>query len=253
MAWLRIDDTFAGHPKMAKLTDRERWVWIRTLCYCARYATNTGAIEAPGEIIGLSPSLLDKLERIGLVDRNGNGVPVVHDWNEYNGKAAVERDQARERKKRQRDRERDDSRDTSVTERDDESDGSVTVTSRARAHDPSPSRPKEEVANAPSSLPARQKPRDELWDALVAECGPVTNEMERGRRNKSLKALRESHATAAEVHERSESHRRRWPDADLTATSLANNWSLLAKPVPRRGVDPDQVLADAFDLERRGL
>lgn len=190
MSWLRIDDTFASHPKLAQLSDRERWVWMRTLCYCARYATDTGKINAPSEIIGLTTPLLAKLERIGLVDRNGDGIPEIHDWKEYNGRTAVERVQARERKQRQRDRERDENRD-------DERDETVTVPSRARAHDPSPSRPKKrKEANASSSLsPAIIDDLQRVYNHWRTERGKTDRRYDRvsDKRRAVIKArLRES-------------------------------------------------------------
>src|SRR4051794_24106180 len=35
MAWLRLDDGFAGRPAIVNLTDREFRLFIRLLCHCA--------------------------------------------------------------------------------------------------------------------------------------------------------------------------------------------------------------------------
>ncbi|GIV03681.1 MAG: hypothetical protein KatS3mg015_2511 [Fimbriimonadales bacterium] len=40
MAWLRIDDGFAAHPKVTALSLADRWRWLAILCYCARYQTD---------------------------------------------------------------------------------------------------------------------------------------------------------------------------------------------------------------------
>lgn len=73
----------------------------------------------------------------------------------------------------------------------------------------------------------KPRPRDPLWDALEDTVGKVTNELERGRRNKALKALRESGATADQVRNVVRNYRNRWPGVELTAMGIASNWSLL--------------------------
>lgn len=41
--------------------------------------------------------------------------------------------------------------------------------------------------------------RDEVWDALEAEFGPVRTKSERGRRNSAVKELKEAGATTEEI------------------------------------------------------
>lgn len=83
MSWLKLDDGFASHPKINALTDREFRVWMRVLCWCARYKTGEikGAIH---EIPGLKQAL-PKLFSTGLIEGE-NGMVEVHDWAHYQPK-----------------------------------------------------------------------------------------------------------------------------------------------------------------------
>lgn len=74
----------------------------------------------------------------------------------------------------------------------------------------------------------KERPRDPLWDALVAELGEPATKSERGRRNKALVELREVQATAQDIHDRLRHYRKRWPGVEVTATALAANWTTLA-------------------------
>ena len=76
-----------------------------------------------------------------------------------------------------------------------------------------------------------ERPRDELWDALVEECGidpsSITKSM-RGSLNGAAKQLRDVGATAPDVHARAERYRRKWPTVSLTPSALAKHWATLA-------------------------
>jgi len=83
MAWLRIDDDFATHPKILGLTDRQHRTWINTLCYCARYRTQ-GQIPATAmHQLGLDTRTLARYLELQLLDRQ-EGSLTIHDWNDYN-------------------------------------------------------------------------------------------------------------------------------------------------------------------------
>jgi hypothetical protein len=102
--WLRLDDNFTSHPKVAQLSDREFRVHVRALCYCARHHTE-GVLPVLREIPGLTPKVAEQLVAVGLWDV-GTDVPLqIHDFGEYNGKAS-EREAARLRKRAQRDRDK---------------------------------------------------------------------------------------------------------------------------------------------------
>lgn len=92
--------------------------------------------------------------------------------------------------------------------------------------------------------------RDPLWEVLAEELGPVTNDAERGRRNKALKLLRQSEATPDELRGRIVAARIRWNgEAEVTAMGIATNWSDLGKERMRlskseRGLAEFDAIAD---------
>lgn len=96
-------------------------------------------------------------------------------------------------------------------------------------------------AAQPRAQPSRQsRSPDPLWDACVAACdgdgnGP-SNNVERGKWNKGLSALRQSGATPEEIAIRAERYRRRYgPDIALNPMALASNWTVLVKDISQEG------------------
>ena len=134
MSWLRLDDKFAHHPKVAGLTDREFRVHIEAMLYCAEYAT-AGAIPSSAlRLVKATPRVVQRLVDSGLWESNGSGL-VVHHFSEYNPKdpSNAER-QARWRRKRN------DPVDMEVTDGVTGGvDGGVDPPAQARARGPSPS------------------------------------------------------------------------------------------------------------------
>ena len=89
------------------------------------------------------------------------------------------------------------------------------------------------IRNTTALEPTRQKSqrkRDAIWDALMEVCGVNTstiNSNERGRYGRAVKLLKESEATADEIHARAKLYRRKFPGASMTAMAIANHWSEL--------------------------
>ena len=65
MTWIRIDDSFADHPKLIAAGPIAQLIQIRALCYASRHLTD-GFIP-PGAI----PSLIAGMEHIGIDDYGG--------------------------------------------------------------------------------------------------------------------------------------------------------------------------------------
>ena len=118
---------------------------------------------------------------------------------------------------------------------------------------------------APAAANAkRNRPRDELWDALMAACGIDTTAIPksaRGAYNTAVADLRHIGATPAQITLRAHRYRHLWPNASLTPTALARRWSELSDgatktntantPAPARDVLAAlerQVAADRADL-----
>lgn len=103
MTWLKLDDKFAGNPKITPLSDGAFRLHVAGMLYCAQHETD-GRI--PPEAV---PTLMPKFRR-GYLDelissdrdlwhRNGVGY-VVHDFTEYN----PSRDQLQARRRATRER-----------------------------------------------------------------------------------------------------------------------------------------------------
>lgn len=102
MSWLRIDDAFASHPKIAALSDRELRVWLRVLCYCSRHEDPTVDRGTMQEVPGLTSAVIQRLTTLALLDPVDEpaGVYEVHDWTDYRPKDST----GAERQKRWRQR-----------------------------------------------------------------------------------------------------------------------------------------------------
>lgn len=85
MAWLRLDDGFATHPKIAALTDRELRVWLRVLCYCSRQRDPTIDAITRQEVVGLTSAAVNRFAGLELLDVSGQDHE-VHDWEKYQPK-----------------------------------------------------------------------------------------------------------------------------------------------------------------------
>lgn len=84
MSWLRIDDGFALHPKLVSLSDRQFRVWMRLLCWCARYRTRGVLSGGAFTEVGARPTDLVHFASLGLIDAGDDETLVIHDWSIYN-------------------------------------------------------------------------------------------------------------------------------------------------------------------------
>jgi hypothetical protein len=90
MAWLRLDDKFAQHPKVSGLSDRAFRVHVETMVYCAAYGTKGRIPAAALKLAGATKKQTQELVNAGLWDENGVGL-IVHDFEIYNGTTPVDR------------------------------------------------------------------------------------------------------------------------------------------------------------------
>lgn len=232
MSWLRLDDGFPQHPKIAALTDRQFRDWLTLLAYCARYKTGGEVPEGSLRVLGVRSASVAAFQELGLLEDL-----TVHDWEKYNPADPTNA----ERQARHRTRKRN-------APRNGESNASH-AGGQARAV-PSPTR-----TSTTSSEVVRE--RDLLWDALNDEIGEAQTKTERSRRGKCVAELREADVTPAEVHERCERWRHGWPDMTLTDTALVKHWTTLAVLEPPKhrkrngGLTAEDVLNQALDERRR--
>lgn len=98
---------------------------------------------------------------------------------------------------------------------------------RARASDLQPPPPPPTTDSGDGKPPRK---RDLLFETLVEVCGLNLDELTRsarGRVNVAARDLREIGASPESVRERARVHRKRWPEAELTPTSLSANYAQL--------------------------
>ncbi|GAA0423716.1 hypothetical protein [Streptomyces luteireticuli] len=109
MTWVKLDDRFPSHRKIASLTDRAFRLHVSALCWCAEHLTD-GRIAARelrlvAHIRGMTATAR-QLEDVGLWERDGDGW-VIHDFHDYNPTAETvraerERNAARQKRFRSR-------------------------------------------------------------------------------------------------------------------------------------------------------
>lgn len=125
MSWVRIDDGFATHPKIAELSDRAFRAHVEALCYCAQHLTDG---KVPGALArSLGKRSVDELTGGGLWEQNGVGY-VIHGYLDYN----PSREQVEDERRKARERRANAGRNGGVRS------GEVRATSARRNEAPSP-------------------------------------------------------------------------------------------------------------------
>lgn len=104
MTWVRIDENFPEHPKVAAAGDDAAWLFVCALAYCNRQLTD-GFVPSAAIRRLTSHSrpivLAVKLIEVGLLERDEErGGFVVHDFLQYQpSKASVEEDRRKARER----------------------------------------------------------------------------------------------------------------------------------------------------------
>lgn len=255
MAWL--DDRAWAHPKLVDLSDRAFRVYVNGISYAAGMGTRGYLTGQQQRLIGSDKKAKKELVFCSLWhEENGSETVRINDWDSHNGKRDDRRAKDRERKKRERLKQRvsdktsaGQSADSPVDVPQDvpqDAEASVRRTGRgqsggasagtARAEGSEGSENKDLHPRATSNevtLVAPIRKRDEIWDALEHELGPVSTKSERGSRNQAVKQLREIDATADEVHAKARAYRVRWPTVEITDQALVKHWSKLELALPQ--------------------
>jgi len=80
--WVKLDDGFADHPKVARLSNEAFRLHVMALCYCARFLTDGVVPDVVTHRYRRAiPSLIDA----GLWSAiEGGGGYAIHDWGEWN-------------------------------------------------------------------------------------------------------------------------------------------------------------------------
>lgn len=107
MAWVRVDDSFADHPKIIAAGPLASWLYVCGLTYCARLLTDgfipAGQVRKLADLDG-AMQLAETLVECGLWERCDGGFR-VHDFLQYNPtaeKVRADRKAAQERMQKHR-------------------------------------------------------------------------------------------------------------------------------------------------------
>jgi len=90
MAWIKLDENFADHPKIAQLDPSSGWLWVCALAYCNRHRTDGRipvAMLSRISSVSVASRSAKRLEAVGLWSRVGHEF-VVHDYLDYQPSAA---------------------------------------------------------------------------------------------------------------------------------------------------------------------
>lgn len=92
MTWVRLDDQFPDHPKIAALGDdmaAAGWLHVCGLCYCGRYLTDgvvpaAQAFRLTGMDKQMVKHLLERLVDVCLWENTPSGDYQIHDYLDFN-------------------------------------------------------------------------------------------------------------------------------------------------------------------------
>lgn len=169
MSWVKIDDQFADHPKIAQAGPLGLAVYVAGLCYSARYLTDGFIPHASAErFAGSSPELRAKLVDLSLWDETDGGY-LIHDYLDYNPPAAkvkAEREAAKARMNQNRDKKRQFS----------ESSPEVRPNNNRSSSEVQPSRPRTPVNEEDSAAPPEVRAISNAYDASGIMLTPAHQE-----------------------------------------------------------------------------
>lgn len=249
MGWVKLDDQFGEHPKIARVSDTALALWVTGLAYCNRNLTD-GFIPSTvglGQLRyceGNAAPAIRELESVGLWHAVRGGWQ-VHDYSDFQpSREAIlaERDAARARMQRRRSG---------------ESSGDVQANIPAMFGRSSPTPvpvPVPQDQPLATNKSSRPRKRDELFEALAeiehADIDQLTRSA-RGKLNDATKQLRDIGATAEDVRGRAAVYRRVHPTWDLTAPALAKHWPNLNGLTTPDRIAGGRAVEDMTDEELR--
>jgi len=107
MTWVKLDDQFAGHPRIEEAGPAAAWMFVAGLCHCSTYLTDGKITKAASKRLGNVRKPDEQARRLvsaGLWADCGDYY-MVHDYLDYQPsktKVLAERDAGAERKRKSR-------------------------------------------------------------------------------------------------------------------------------------------------------
>lgn len=255
MAWFKVDDKLHSHRKTVRAGEAMA-LWVIAGSWCADQLTDGFVPDyMVGRFVPGGESMADRLVEVGLWyagEHEGDSGWWFRDWCDYQ----PSRSDVEDRRERERQKKRDQRRGTTgqFEESPGESPGDTSGTGDGHTEGvlpsrPVPSRPDRKETSAPNESARKQSQRkpDVVWDAVMEACGLNQSELTqtaRGAANKAVKELKQIDASPEVIKARAAEHRRRWPNAECTPTSLAKNYAQLGT---KRGVESRPLLDDGLE------
>ncbi len=245
MPWVRLDDSFADHPKIVGLSDTAFRAHVSALCYCNRHLTD-GAFPVSA-LANVSPTASAELVKAGLWSKQvASGCFAIHDYLDYQptrervrGISEVRKESGRRGGKASGQARREEANAKQVA-----SSGLEAKTKPVPNPNPSTSTRKQRtLSSAPSRTEGEKDLFKALWEALVAEGVPApsgANGSARSGYTQILWGLVDEHATPAQIHEKCAAYRVHdtLGQTMLSLPSLTKWWETLNGAGPQQaGVD----------------
>lgn len=100
MVWIRIDADAPWHDKVLDLpNDSARFGWVKALCLAKQHGREEFRVATLTERLGRHGKYVAAMLRVGLLDDLGDGRVAVHDFTDYQRRAANQERQARHRQR----------------------------------------------------------------------------------------------------------------------------------------------------------
>lgn len=96
MPWVRLEDDFFQHPKIAPRSLAAKGLWATAIGYSNYYLTDGHISRAAARLLGATKRITDELEQAGLWKVAADGW-VIHDYHHYQPTAQSVRDRREER------------------------------------------------------------------------------------------------------------------------------------------------------------
>lgn len=227
MAWVRIDDSFYDHPKFVDLSLDAVGLWVTMLAWSNRNLTDGQIPQKAVEKMG--GLCIKELIDAGLVESDLLNFTLVN-YSNYQPSA----DEIRSRK-----------REVSAKR-------SEAGKRGAKARWQSDSKPMAPVSQTDSPNPKyiADKPRDDIFDAIVEVCGidvPSLTASAASLIGKVRKSLAVAGADGVSIRRVADAYRRAYPGMRLTATALEKHYPSLVGPVVATPTAAGTTLGRAVD------
>jgi hypothetical protein len=222
MSWARVDDAWWSHRKVIGLDLEARGLWVSGLSY-ASHQREPLIPEAALPLMRATPEIADRLVDAGLWQRQDDGY-LIHDWDDYQSTSAKRAEAGRRGGEKS-------GQARAVKPEPEPNEAKVLLPESKKVASTKQAQPNPTQPDPAQPIRGKDRPRNELWDAVVEACGwngQALTKSQQGRTASAVKELSEIGAEPAEVRRRAANYRLKYPGMDVTPTALSANWASIA-------------------------